>query len=554
MPVAPLAPPALTPAALARSLESFLSDHPHAAILEDGRVLFDLRLANCSVTADHGRCLLHLWSSERNLVRAVTALQPRRNTLRLETRRFGQSKPQSLTLVPCPDLRTPTARDTARRHYLRTLEQSLAAHFPGWTPAAFRSAMDLEHSFGPAYARGILTQGRAPGSQHAWASRGGVEAAWAVIGVGPEEPPSTIDGALTLGILWLDFCRQHSSGHRLFHGLRVIVPTGCAPVTRARMAWLNSALAQWELFELSPSTRELTSCSTAADGNLDIQLPHAFDPQAALERTAVAVAHLRSLLPPGLRDATEIRPRSATEIAFSLHGLEYARIRHTLVPGSFQHQDQIFFGAGPGETLLDDATEDLFLDLTDRLFHSRHPTAATPDPLFRLQPERWLESVLRRDLSALGHEFSPASTPGSPSASTPAPVYSQLFASASATRTLLDLLTVTRAGRLAVLELKADDDLHLPLQALDYWARIRALHRSGELARCGYFPALQTPGRAFSSEDPLLLLIAPALHIHPANETLLRHLAPTIPWQLIALDEHWRRDCRVVLRKHAQLR
>src|ERR1700728_3329327 len=211
---------------LARSIEDFLAEHPHAAILEDGRLLFDLRLAHCSITADHGRCLLHLWSDERTTVRTISGIQPRRDTLRLETHRFGQSKPHTLTLVPDPDFRTPTARHTARRRYLRTPEQPPAPHFAGWSPEGFRSAMDLEHSFGPAYARGILTK---------------AQSAWAIIGVGPEEPPTVIDGALTLGILWLDYCRAHAGGRRLFHGLRVIVPTGLAATTRARMAWLNPA-------------------------------------------------------------------------------------------------------------------------------------------------------------------------------------------------------------------------------------------------------------------------------------------------------------------------
>lgn len=544
MPSAPPAPPATDPAALARSIESFLADHPNAAILEDGHLLFDLRLAQWSVTADRGRCLLHLWSGERNLVRTISAIQPRGETLRLESRRFGQSKPQTLTLVPDPDFRTPTARDTARRRYLRTLERSLAAHFPGWTPESFRSAMDLEHSFGPAHARGILTKG---------------QAAWAIIGTGPEEPPSAIGGALTLGILWLDYCRTHSNGRRIFHGLRVIVPSGCATVTRARMAWLNTSLAQWELYELHPSTAELTACTVAADGNLDIQLPHAFDPQAALDRASLAIDHLRSLLPPNLLAATEIRPHGATEVGFSLHGLEYARVRHTLVPGSFARQNEISFGAGPSETVLDETTQDLFLDLTDRLSQSRHSAGSASDPLFRLQPERWLESVLRRDLSVLGAEFDPAFGPR--------PVYSQIPAchpersragltppgevegaafSFHANRTLLDLLTITRQGRLAILELKTDDDLHLPLQALDYWARVRSLHRSGEIVRLGYFPGMQ-----LSAEDPLLCLVAPALHIHPANEIVLRHFAPHVPWELIAVDEHWRKDCRVVHRKRS---
>jgi len=531
---------ALAAAVLARSLESFLADHPHAAILEDGRLLFDLRLASCSVSADHGRCLLHLWSEDRNLVRTISAIQPRRDTLRIETYRFGQSKPQALTFVPDPEFRTPTARDTSRRRYLRTLEQALAAHFPGWTPESFRSTMDLEHSFGPAYARGILTKG---------------QSAWAILGVGPEEVPATIEGALTLGILWLEYCRTHSNGRRVFHGLRLAVPAGHAAVAASRMAWLNPALAQWELLELNPSTAELSPCSIGG-GNFSIQVPHAFDPQSALDRSSTAIAHLKSLLPPGLIDATEIRPRSSTEISFSLHGLEYARIRHGLVPGSFIHRDEIFFGAGPSETLLDETTEDLFRDLMDRLFAERHSAALATGSLYRLQPERWLESILRRDPSVLHTDLART-----------APVYSQLFSchpersQASAARpgeiqgpafssraghNQLDLLTVTRQGRLAVLELKADDDLHLPLQALDYWTRIRALHREGRLSGNGYFPGTQ-----LSPDDPLLLCVAPALHIHPANETVFRAFAPTVPWEFIALDARWREQCRVVLRKRA---
>ncbi len=512
------------PAALGHSIDDFLADHPHAAIFEDGRLLFDLRLAHCSVSADHGRCLLHLWSDEKNLVRTVTAVQPRRETLRIETRRFGQTKPQTLTFVPDPNFRTATARDTSRRRYLRTLEQALTRHFPGWTPEGFRSAMDLEHSFGPAYARGVLTKG---------------QSSWAILGVGPEELPNTIDGALTLGILWLDYCRTHGDGRRVFHGLRIIVPAGCAATTRARMTWLNPALAQWELYELHAATAELTPCPIGDDGNLAIQLPHAFDPQAALDRSATAIAHLTSLLPRGLLAATEIRPRGATEVTFSLHGLEYARIRHSLVPGSFTHRDEIFFGAGVNETLLDETTEDLFRDLMDALFQSRGLTGSSGDALFRMQPERWLESILRRDLSLITPDLGAG------------PVYSQMFAAASASRSLLDLVTVNRHGRLVILELKADDDLHLPLQALDYWTRIRALHRAGEIALRGYFPGIELAPPGTPETDPLLICVAPALHIHPANETVFRALAPAVPWQLIAVDEHWRSDCRVLFRKRS---
>ena len=518
MPVVSAGSGAVTaPAALARSIDEFLAEHPGAAIFEDGRLLFDLRLARCSVSAERGRCLLHLWSDERNLVRTVVGLQPRRNMLRLETLRFGQSKPQMLTLVPDPDFRTPLAKDTARRRYLRSLEEALRAEFPEWNAESFRSAMDLEHSFGPAYARGVLNKG---------------QSAWAVLGVGAEEPAAVVDGALTLGILWLAYCREHRAGKRVFQGLRLILPEGSTAATRARMAWMNPGIAQWELFELSARTGRISACAVAKDGNLDLQLLHAPDARAILERSAEAVRQLRAMLPPELDAQTEIRAKAATEIAFSLHGLEYARIRHGLAAGSFTRHDEIVFGAGPSETVLDDVTEDLFRDLMDRLLESRHPTAKARDALYRLQPERWLESVLRRDLSVLDPLLRDV------------PVYSQVPAFASANRGVLDLLTVNRKGRLVVLEIKADDDLQLPLQALDYWERVRMLHREGALQRHGYFPGVE-----LAADDPLLFLVAPALHVHPANEMVLRHFANEVPWELIAVDEHWRENCRVVLRK-----
>lgn len=501
---------------LARSIEEYLAAHPAAAILEDGRVLFDLRLAQWSVSADHGRCLLHLWSAERNLVRAVSAVETRRHALRVETCRFGKSRSQALTLVPDPDFRTPTARDTARKRHLRALEQAIARQFPSWSPEGFRSAMDMEHSFGPAYARGLVTRG---------------QSAFAIIGAGPEELPSVIDGALTLGVLWLAYCREHSGGRRVVQGLKVVVPAGHAALTHARMALLNASAAQWELYELD-SAGTLTSCLPGDVGNLDVVLTHAFDPEAALERCGAAVEHLLALLPPGVREATEIRPRSATEIGFALHGLEYARVRYRLAAGSFARQDEITFGAGPNETLLDASTEAHFLELLDQLVRGRYAGGSAMNPLFRLQPERWLESILRRDLSVIDGGLGGG------------PVYSQVPAFSAGGRTLLDLLTVTRAGRLAVIEVKADDDLHLPLQALDYWSRVRQLHRAGAFTRHGYFPGLQ-----LSAEDPQLYLVAPSLHIHPANETVLQSLSAAVPWQLVGLDEHWREDCRVLLRK-----
>ena len=123
-------------------------------------------------------------------------------------------------------------------------------------------------------------------------------------------------------------------------------------------------------------------------------------------------------------------------------------------------------------------------------------------------------------------------------------VYSQVPAFAAGDRAMLDLLTVTQAGRLAVLELKADDNLHLPLQALDYWSRVRQLQGEHAFQKYGYFPGIK-----LSDAPPVLYLVAPALRIHPSTDAVLRHLSSEVQWELIGLNEDWRKRRKVILRK-----
>ena len=249
---------------LARQIEIYLADHPAAALLEDGRVLFDMRSARYAVSEQHGRCLLQLWSEERNLMRTVAGVEERAQCLRLVTRRMSAARPQTLELVPTSDRRTPTAREATRRNYQRLLERVLARHFIGAKVDGLRSAMDLEHSFGPAYVRGRLLKGTA---------------AEAVIGVSEAESGSTVDGVLTLGILWLDHCRQHGDGRRHFGGLKVIVPAGAWRTTAERMAWLNHAAADFQLFTLDERSEELTAVDFRDTGNLESRLVHTFPPR-----------------------------------------------------------------------------------------------------------------------------------------------------------------------------------------------------------------------------------------------------------------------------------
>jgi hypothetical protein len=160
-----------------------------------------------------------------------------------------------------------------------------------------------------------------------------------------------------------------------------------------------------------------------------------------------------------------------------------------------------------------------------------------------MQPERWLESEFRAGLSDLMPSLRGDQ------------LYSQVPALSSGDRGMLDLLTLDRNGRLVVIELNADEDLHLPLQALDYWIRVRALNADRQrtagsdrplsaFEREGYFP-----GAEISPLPPRLLLAAPSLRIHPANLPVLRYLSPEVDWELIAISEHWRQQLQIVFRK-----
>ena len=532
MPESGLLTPKLAATKLAATIEEYLSDHPAAAVLEDGRVLFDMRTARYAVSEEHGRCLLQLWSDECNLIRTVVELQQRAQCLRLMTRRMGAPKPQALELVPTSDRRTPTAREAARRNYQRLLERALSRRFLGSKVDGLRSAMDLEHSFGPAYVRGRLLKGTA---------------ADAVIGVSESESGAMVDGILTLGILWLDHCRNKGDGRRHFGGLKVILPAGAWRTTAERMAWLNHGAADFQLYTLDERSEELEQVDFRDTGNLDSRLAHAFSGAATIERCQAGVARLMDLVPGMARERVEVRAISASEVGFHLHGLEFARVRHGFAANTFSREDELTFGAGANETPLTDENEGMCSELLGRLFRSRRPDGAHTDLLYRMQPERWLEARLRAEIAEL--------LPGLRGDL----LYTQVPALSTGDRAMLDLLTLDRNGRLAVIELKADEDLHLPLQALDYWIRVRALNADREpgvgngggrplsaFERQGYFA-----GAEVSELPPRLLLVGPALRIHPANEPVLRYFSPQVEWELVALSEHWRRELKVVFRKRS---
>ena len=62
----------------------------------------------------------------------------------------------------------------------------------------------------------------------------------------------------------------------------------------------------------------------------------------------------------------------------------------------------------------------------------------------------------------------------------------------------------------------------------------------------GYFP-----GTPLLPDAPILFYVGPALRLHPSMDTVLQHLSPAIPWTVIALNEAWRIEPKVIFRKRS---
>ena len=493
--------------AISRSLEDFLAQSPAAVVIEGGEVIFDFAAAKYTCSAERGKCLLHLWSDERNTVRRVLDAETSRNgTLRLKVQRFGQARPGIMEICRDRDRRTPWASKAARIAYRRLLERVLERSFPDLTVGRMSTAADLEQSFGPVYTRGELRRGNS---------------CWAVKA---QETQGAIDASVTFGLLWLDACRSQSRG--VVEGLKLLVPAGISSIVRERMALLNHQAARFELYELDEREGSIAALDCRDRGNIATRLVHAPNEETVRARFAAAIARVMELAP-----EAEFRVLSSTEIAFRLRGMEFAKAQMAQGPG-FRNVEEIVFGAGPYQATLADENAAEFAGFVRAVRNARRPDGLHTHPLWRMQPERWLESLVERDVSVLDSRLDPAC------------VYSQVPAFSASDRAMIDVLTLTRERRLAVVELKADEDIHLPLQGLDYWARVEWHRARGEFQKFGYFP-----GIGIADAPPLLFLVAPALRVHPTTDALLRYRAPEIECELIGIGEKWRKGIQVVFRK-----
>jgi hypothetical protein len=491
-------------AELQRTLEEWAASG-HAEVREDGEWLAELAALHCEIRIDGKSSLLHLWSDDRNLTRRVLGVKERsENCLTLEVQRFGRSKPGRLEFVRTDAPRA--ASRVTREQFRARLRRILAEQFPDATIDALTSSADLKHSFSGVYVRGRMHEG----------ARG-----WAVMAVSASESSAAVEGILAFGILWLDAVRNQPD-KRAVEGLRLFVPKGAARHLRGRLLGLSSSV-RTEIFELDESAGEMRKLDVADAGNLESWLMPRSEVESAVAAAKGAAARVRQIIP----DASEaIELRAAMEpgeAQFCFRGLEFARYA----------RGEIFFGLGEARERLAPSNATTFERLLRSLdLHRNSLAQETNHAMYRAAPERWLETLVLADPSRIEATLDPAH------------LYSQVPALEAGDRGVLDLLGITRRGRLVVIELKASEDIQLPLQAVDYWLRVRRHQGQGDFERFGYFA-----GKQLDPAPPLVWLVAPGLRFHPSADILLKYLAPEIRVTRIGINENWRRGVKVVLRQ-----
>src|SRR5712664_4195211 len=490
---------------LARELEASLREFAAAApveVRENGGRVAPLASLSWEVRGAAEKPLLHLWSAEYNLTRRVLAITDySEQRLILAVERFGRSKPDRLEFVRVNFERS--ERDTSRRAFCERLRRILSEQFPDEVLESLTISQDLEHSLSGNYARGILR-------------RGSVE--WAVLGVGDGESADTVENSLTFALLWLERARQ-SNHPGTIAGLRLILPSGGTRVVAQRIGALHPRLAL-ELYECDPVREVLEKLDPRSAGNIDSWIVPQREAQSLLERSAGALGRLIALAP----RAISVHPSVASnEVWLRFRGLAIAK----------WDEGRVFFGTGERREELRAASRPALKKLLHDLETYRHPLATdTRHTLYRAQPERWLEAIVREDVTRVDAQLDARF------------VYTQVFANAGAEHGILDLLGVTRSGRLAILELKATEHIHLALQAAGYWRHVWHHLERQDLSRYGYFSGVQ-----LQAAPPLVYLVAPALRFHPATDELLRYLSPEVEVVRVGLAESWRRGVRVVMRQ-----
>ena len=492
---------------LQNEIQSFLASLRHPVVAEDGVEVLDLTAAKWRVSIEFGKLMFEAWTPGRSFARRVEELAYRdRGQMGVFVRKPGGRG--TATLEFC-ELKPPGRDDRrpSRPRFSRELQAMLQAEYPGWHFERLSRRSDREHSFSAWYTRGLARRGTT---------------GWAFLGLSESEPVAAADAALAFGIIWLDWLRGHSDRVTI-GGLKLFLPKSAVEITAHRAAHLNHRALQVEILEWKPDSNRPVTIDLKDFGNVETRLVPLGRREEIVERHQ---ALLRNLLGDNAGRVDAIPDASGDALSLRILGLEIARIEGRLAR-------RIYFGLQGSIRRLDEDNREEFRPFLASVLETRRAgSGETAHDYYRLQAERWLESMLVRDPTRLD----PALHPGH--------VYPQVPAFSGTERGIIDILGVTRQGRLAVIELKLEEEINLPLQGLDYWLRVKWLHEAGSFPKFGYFP-----GIGLTPATPVLYLVCPAFRFHSSIERVVRYFNPAIEIVQVGLNDNWREGVKVLFRR-----
>ncbi|PYV88217.1 MAG: hypothetical protein DMG05_15965 [Acidobacteria bacterium] len=393
----------------------------------------------------------------------------------------------------------------SRKKFQKYVEQLILRNFPKAKIIKSVVHTDLEHSISGKYVRLLFISGR---------NR------WAALAANPLEDQSTLDGILSNGLIWREHLKLQES--RPVGKLLLVVPVERGHVLKSRLRWIRGAGKEIYLMEMDTEKDSLVHVDIKDSGNVDTLLTQVYSlgPRIDLAQTetfkrvmSLASQHINPVLRTG-----------SNCVSFRIRGLEFASL-HVGSAG------KLTFGVGKQEPVDTASDWNELKRLVDRIIGERQATPKSRRNLFyRLQAERWLESLIVPAIQIIDTELNPHH------------VYPQVPAFWGADRGMIDILGVTKPGRLAVLELKVNADIELPMQGLDYWLRVRWHQLRDEFSRKGYFHDVE-----LSTDPPLLYFVSPQFCYHNTFPKIVKYIDPSIPMIEVGINENWRAGIQVVM-------
>jgi len=487
-------------------IETFLRSANHVVAIENGLELFDLNRMEWRLTLEFGKLLLEAWQPDRSIVRRIEAVayrdlcslglfvhKPGGAATVLEFRMAGQKAASPRK----------HSRDGFRHELLAFLERQ----HPEWTFERVSSRSDRERSLSAWYARGLARRGRS---------------GWAFIALAASESFAAADAALAYGLNWFDTLRR-TRADLVLSGLRLFLPPSAIRLAAQRAAGLDPQAVQIQIFEWPCAAGRLEPVDIKDSGNVETRLAPRRRPELWLDRHHEFLRHVCGDL---IEHLDLVPDSSGAGLSIRVCGLEVARLEGQIAP-------RLNWGLEGDERMYQEEDLGALHEFLRRVIEVRNADSKeSSDRLYRLQPERWLESMLVRDVSKLDPELRATD------------VYPQVPAFSGGDRGVVDILSVLNDGRLAVIELKLDEDIVLPLQGLDYWLRVKWLNERAQFGSSGYFPGIE-----LAKSAPRLYLVSPAFRFHSSNERIIRYLHPSVEVVKVGLNQQWRDGIKVLFRR-----